>query len=126
MDAKVVKRKPKSPRQKAVEDLDKVFSLWIRRRDGNRCVLCGSTNRVQCGHLFSRVAYSTRWSEVNCHAQCANCNYRHEFQPQHFNAWFLRIFSQPVWDALYVLNQTTRKFTLDELRDLINHYRSLL
>jgi hypothetical protein len=118
--------KRKSERKRLTAELDKVFSLYIRKRDGNRCVMCGSTHRVQCGHLFSRVAYSTRWSETNCFAQCASDNYRHEFQPQHFNAWFLHTFGQSVWDALYVLNQTTRKYSLDELRDLIDYYRSQL
>lgn len=84
--------------------------------------MCGSAKRVQCGHLFSRVAMSTRYSELNCHAQCASCNYRHEWQPQHYNAWFLHTYGQSAWDLLYIENQTMRKYTLTELVALIERY----
>lgn len=60
-------------KKKLVEELDKVFSIFIRCRD-KRCYTCGSIEKLQCGHYMSRRHYSTRWDENNCYAQCMRCN----------------------------------------------------
>lgn len=66
------------------EELDRVFSIYIRQRDciesrGNfgPCYTCGkiySFKDLQCGHFVSRSAIPTRYDEQNCHAQCVGCN----------------------------------------------------
>ena len=67
-------------RKQLVRQLDKVFSEYIRARD-KKCICCGTQEDLQCGHLLSRVAYSTRWDEDNAHAQCRKCNLVHEHNP---------------------------------------------
>ena len=57
--------------------LDTVFSLYIRTRDGGRCITCGKVDEIkkmQCGHYVSRSNLATRWSEKNCSTQCVGCN----------------------------------------------------
>jgi len=71
---------------------DKVFSLFIRNRDGNKCVLCGSTKNVQNGHLIKRGKMSVRYNTWNCHALCSQCNYRDNFEPWHYVNWFLSFY----------------------------------
>ena len=73
-------KKKTSDRKRLVKKLDKVFSQYIRFRD-QRCVTCGSRENLQCGHLFSRTAYSTRWHPRNAFCQCSSCNLRHEHDP---------------------------------------------
>ena len=111
----------KSNRKKLIAKLDKVFSLWIRNRD-QKCVLCGSTERLQNGHLFSRQNYATRWDELNCHGQCASCNYTHEFRPYPFYNWFENKYGKEAMDELFKKHLSTKKWKDWELEDLIKKY----
>jgi hypothetical protein len=118
-----VKRKHKSERKKLVAELDRVFSLFIRKRDGY-CVTCGRRDKATCGHLLTRSAYSTRWDEINSAQQCAPCNGRHEWDASNFTVWFLRVYGQPAYEALTLRHHTPRKFTNEELHELIEKYDS--
>jgi len=65
---------------------DKLFSLFIRTRDGWKCKKCkrwfpkpedneGRTpGNLHCSHFFSRRAESTRFYPDNCDAFCAGCH----------------------------------------------------
>lgn len=61
---------------------DKYFSLFIRLRDCDdnglaTCCTCGKIKPVKemdCGHFIKRQHMATRFSEVNCAAQCKRCN----------------------------------------------------
>lgn len=72
----------KKPKQKAIEELDKWFSLFIRLREADsngivRCFTCGKFDhwkKMQCGHFASRKYLSTRWEDKNCDVQCVSCN----------------------------------------------------
>lgn len=90
----------KLSRKKLVKELDKWFSLYIRKRD-KYCVLCGTTENLTCGHLFSRVAYSTRWDETNAFGQCAGCNMRHEHDPARFHIWFINKYGKDKFESLH-------------------------
>ena len=116
---------PKSNRKKLIEKLDKVFSVYIRQRDG-RCVICGKTEGLTNGHLFSRINYSTRWDELNCHCQCSGCNYSHEFKPYPFFQWFENKFGKETLDNLYKKLLETRKWKDWEIQELIDKYQGLL
>jgi len=63
-----------------IDKADKVFSEFIRRRDG-RCVKCESTGDgplgivgLQCSHYFGRRSESTRFDPENCDALCFGCH----------------------------------------------------
>lgn len=71
---KKIKRKTSSQLRK---ELDKLFSEFIRRRDGGKCVTCGKETlwkQSQAGHYISRSALATRFDEQNVHCQCVGCN----------------------------------------------------
>jgi len=74
------------PRKKTVwteNDLDDLFSLWVRQRDANdeglvQCCTCGKWlpwRRMDCGHFISRREKATRFDEENTGPQCKGCNY---------------------------------------------------
>jgi len=83
-------------RSSLIKRVDEAFSLFIRGRDGYRCFTCGKTKAIaslfgmsiQAGHLFSRTNYSTRWDELNTHAQCSGCNSYHENHPEGIRSHF--------------------------------------
>ena len=62
--------------------LDKAFSDYIRKRDSNEygrvcCITCGhfiNTEDSECGHYIGRRNKAVRFDEVNCNAQCHECN----------------------------------------------------
>lgn len=108
-----------------VKKIDKILSEYIRKRDG-ACVVCGSTENLTNGHLFTRRAYSTRWEELNCHCQCWACNYRHEFDFYPFQTWFVSKYGQEQYDELYRVHRTPKKFRMSDLEEIYEHYRQKL
>lgn len=122
-------KKPKSERKKLVDKLDRVFSEYIRKRDGYRCIVCGATREstvIQCGHLFSRVSHSARFDELNASAQCMGCNLRHEFDFEPYRRAWLAKHSQDEYDSLYARWSQSTKFTNSDLQYLIIHYQDKL
>uniref|UniRef100_A0A6M3Y7A7 Putative lambda recombination protein n=1 Tax=viral metagenome TaxID=1070528 RepID=A0A6M3Y7A7_9ZZZZ len=67
-----IKRKSKSPYAKAKAKAWKVFSIYIRERDGHKCFTCGGQG-TQAGH-FVHSSQETYFDEQNVHAQCSACN----------------------------------------------------
>lgn len=111
-------------RKKLVNALDREFSLFIRARDGNKCVMCGSVENVQCGHLFSRVAYATRWLGTNAVAQCARCNMNHERNAWPMTKWFIDKYGQEhvellqrLWNKPAQVSNGQMIMMLTELKD---------
>src|SRR3990167_7578217 len=64
------KGKPKKIKE---NQLDRVFSLYIRNRD-KRCLKCGTKENLQCAHIFSRTARSVRWNALNALTLCYKCH----------------------------------------------------
>lgn len=102
--------------------LDRVFSKYIRARDGYRCVVCGSTAYPQCGHILSRVSYATRWDERNAACQCAACNYRHEYTPYPFIKWALANIGIDVLEELQRKWNKPTHLTNPQLREMCEEY----
>jgi hypothetical protein len=115
----------KTTRKSVVKRLDAVFSKYIRARD-KKCVTCGAREQLQCGHLLSRVAYSTRWDEENCACQCAGCNIKHENNPAVFVMWYIKKFSQESLEKLVQKYKTVRKYPTHELEEMIKIYKQKL
>ena len=123
----------KSTRKKLVDKLDKVFSIYIRRRyadnDIAECFTCGKQDhwkKLQNGHFQSRKHYATRWHEVNCQVQCAGCNvfrYGEQFK-------FARNLDNTYYDGLayelYIEANKTVKLDNTDLEMLIEKYEMLI
>ena len=82
---KVAKR-PKYTKGKSMawykKELDRVFSLYVRKIYPKVCYTCGKqAERLQCGHYISRQYLATRWSIENCRPQCWGCNGYGKGQP---------------------------------------------
>lgn len=74
----------KTDRKYWIDQLDKVFSLYIRMRDSRefhyrnfRCISCGDVKdfeQMDCGHFIGRSCMALRWNEQNCSGECRFCN----------------------------------------------------
>ena len=118
----------KVTRKSLIEKLDKVFSIYIRRRyainDIAKCVTCGKQDhwsKLQNGHFMSRKHLSTRWNEDNCQVQCAGCNV-FRYGEQYLYSQYL---GDKLSQELYIKSKETRKFDEVELQELIEHYTQL-
>jgi len=113
-------------RKKLIKKLDDVFSLYVRERDNYKCITCGvdkNTHVIQCGHLFSRISHSTRWSEKNAFAQCSGCNMKHEHDFEPYRRAWLEKYSQEEYDILYAKFSGTTKYNDIDLKYLIFYYQ---
>jgi Zn ribbon nucleic-acid-binding protein len=121
---------PKKPSRKTiVNNLDKVFSEYIRRRyaknDIAECITCGKKDhwkKQQAGHFMSRKHYATRWDEDNVEVQCMACNvYRYGEQ-----YLFAKHLGQDKADELLAKSRTMVKLKDWELQDMIEIYKKKL
>jgi 5-methylcytosine-specific restriction endonuclease McrA len=109
----------KTTRKGWVRKLDKLVKEIVIARDG-MCIVCGTTSNLTPGHLFSRVAYSTRWDLDNVYAQCLNCNFRHESDPYPMTEAVKKIFSSDIVDIIHRKYVTPHKYKTYELEELYN------
>lgn len=110
-------------RAKLVKEADRVFSLWIRKRDGNRCVQCGSREQLTCGHIISRRIQSVRFDEYNCHCQCWGCNSGHRYWPHKYTAWYVEKFGRESYLRLVERSRSLKQWKSNNLRELILKYK---
>jgi hypothetical protein len=112
-------------RERVIYELDKEVREKALKRDGYRCVLCGQTKRewLQCGHLFSRVSYTTRWDPMNVYCQCRDCNQRHESNPHVFTLWFVRQFGVGPYEKLLIKSKGASRLPTPQLEDLLASIR---
>ncbi len=116
----------RTKRRNLIERLDKVFADYIKARDNYTCVVCGSKQNIQAGHLITRVNYSTRWDEMNCFAQCRSCNFMHEYRPEIFTLWFIEKYGQETYEKLVQKSRMIVKYKNRDLEALIEYYKQRL
>lgn len=75
---------------KLKKEADRVFSLWIRKRD-KKCYTCLKGKAEQCGHYISRSYLYLRYDERNCHGQCVGCNI---FRNGNLTVYAIRLVNQ--------------------------------
>ena len=111
--------------------LDRVFSQYIRLRDmlpGNvfQCISCGKIkpiNQADCGHYINRKHMATRYSEMNCNAQCRSCNRFDEGNMQGYRSHLVWKYGENRVLLLESQKYETRKYSEFEYKALIEHYK---
>lgn len=117
-----------------VAQLDRVFSLYIRKIYSNdfgmvMCYTCskvGEAKEMQCGHFISRSHMSTRWDEQNCRVQCVGCNIFKSGNYVEFSYRLLKEIGEKALDALMAKKQEIRQWSIPELQEKIKYYKSQL
>ena len=123
LKATLRKKRVKLPSiKKLIKQADILFARYIRTRDMERCVLCGSTRNPNCGHLIKRSKKPTRYSEINCSCLCSGCNYKDNFDHEPYVLWFINKWGAEKYKLLYEYSQEFHKWTREELLDIIKKY----
>lgn len=107
------------------QELTKLTSLIVRTRD-RVCVLCGSAYRLQNGHFFHRDMPPTEFDLENCHALCARCNNRHEYQPAAYTEWIKTKLGEVRFAGLEFRAHQQAKLGYLDLWELREQYRAML
>lgn len=117
----------KLTRKGLVKKADIAFSKYIVARD-KYCVTCPNIERntLTCGHLFTRVYYSTRWDEDNAFCTCNKCNLLHERDPFPLTQYFLLKNSISAYNDLHSKAKQIHKLTDEDLANIILLYEKKL
>jgi|SRR5580692_6394672 5-methylcytosine-specific restriction endonuclease McrA len=94
-------KKPKPfNKAKAKKELDRLFSKFIRNRDGV-CQKCGSPAYGQCSHIITRTNLTTRWDTENAIQLCFRCHfYWWHRNPIEATCWIMGRFGAKRFAAL--------------------------
>ena len=127
--ATAVERPQKRLKLKSISQLkkqaDKVFSLYIRNRDGGRCYTCGAVkpiNEMQNGHYVTRGCNQLRYNERNCHCQCVGCNIFKSGNMPEYAVALIKQYGPNILDELQREHRKIKQFTREDLQDIINRY----
>jgi hypothetical protein len=104
-----------------------VFNKYIRERDkAQLCISCGSKleDKFDAGHYFSSGGHkAVTFNEDNVHGQCVACNqWKHGNLIQYQIGIEQRIGGERLMQ-LHEKAHKSVKYTREELRDLIKHYK---
>lgn len=110
-----------------VKKLDKLFSEYIRRRNGEMvsCVTCGKVahwKEMQAGHFMSRRHRATRWHEDNVQVQCIKCNMFGQGEQFKFGKW---LGDEKANELIQLSSQVVRMSDY-EMQEMIEHYKDKL
>ena len=80
------------------KEADRLFSIYIRKRDG-KCVTCGG-RPDHAGHYISRSWLNLRYDEQNVHAQCIRCNIFMKGNMDEYTLFLVRKYGIEILDFL--------------------------
>jgi hypothetical protein len=94
--------------------LDKLFSQYIRTRDGWKCQVCFTQYEppamgLHCAHIFTRGNKSTRYDSENAVAMCYGHHARMDANPLDKYEWYVKRFGQKQFDALKIRTKIPQK-----------------
>jgi len=106
-----------------------VFNKYIRLRDkANVCISCKKSikeNNCDAGHYYSAGGhFNVRFNENNVHAQCSRpCNKDKSGDLINYRENLIKKIGYEEFEKLTIESQITRKFTIEELKQIITTYK---
>lgn len=101
------------------KELDKLWSLIVKQRDGFQCVVCGKDNTVAAHHIFSRKNHSTRWDIDN---GVSLCFYHHmrwaHVEYEQFRDFIVGRIGKKMFETLKAQSARIEKYTIADLLDI--------
>lgn len=109
-----------------LKEAQTIFNQYIRLRDnGLWCISCGlPPKKKNAGHYYSQGGHSNvRFDEDNVHLQCERCNSFLSGNLIEYRANLLTKIGAERFSQLEAKARVTRKFTKDELKEIIKKYK---
>lgn len=110
-----------------LKEAQKVFNQYIRLRDKNQtCISCGSklASKYDAGHFYSMGGHkAVTFDEDNVHAQCVACNQFKSGNLINYREGLIKRIGEAKLNDLSQRANQTRKYTNDELKELIKTYK---
>ena len=103
-----------------------VFNKFIRVRDaGLNCISCNKPcKKENCGHFYSQGGHSNvRFNEDNCHLQCEHCNTYLSGNLLNYQIGIQKRIGAQRLMNLQAIAHETKKWTKDELKEIIEIYK---
>jgi hypothetical protein len=103
-----------------------VFNKYIRLRDaGNVCISCQKKPlKTNAGHfLNANNHWNVRFNELNVHLQCEHCNTYLSGNLINYRENLLKKIGEEEFNLLSLEAKKTRKFTAQELKEIIATYK---
>jgi hypothetical protein len=103
-----------------------VFNKYIRERDKNEtCISCKTIpKKSNAGHFWNaNNHWNVRFDEDNVHVQCERCNSFLSGNLIEYRANLLTKIGAERFSQLEAKARVTRKFTKDELKEIIKKYK---
>ena len=127
----IKEKKARKEKLETVQDLmkkaQKVFNTWIRKRDkGLNCISCGKADvgKRDASHYYSSGGHkSVTFNPDNVHASCVYCN---QFLSGNLLNYQTGLTKRIGVERVFKLNEEahkTRKFTREELKEIIKKYK---
>jgi hypothetical protein len=79
---------------------------------------------AHAGHFVSRRHMSVRWDERNVNPQCPRCNTFNDGALDEYSAYIIDIHGMSVFNELRHAKHQTKKWTRDELEQMIQKYQA--
>ena len=114
--------------QELIKATQIIFNKYIRLRDkGQVCISCQKKPlKENAGHYFNaNNHWNVRFDEDNVHLQCERCNSFLSGNLIEYRANLITKIGQERFDQLEARARVTRKFTKDELKELIKKYKKM-
>jgi hypothetical protein len=112
--------------QDIVKAAQMVFNKYIRERDKDElCISCKQKPKKEnAGHFFNaNNHWNVRFDEDNVHLQCERCNSFLSGNLLEYRTNLLTKIGAERFNQLEARARVTRKFTKDELKELIKKYK---
>ena len=126
----MIKKKSTLTVPKLKKKLDRLFSKYIKLRDGGqdyfKCISCQRTkslNQFNAGHYWSRRFMSTRYDEKNVNGQCVYCNLHLKGHIQGYTQGLVKKYGQDVLQLLDIKKNNVCKMGEFEFTLLIDEYK---
>jgi ssDNA-binding Zn-finger/Zn-ribbon topoisomerase 1 len=106
------------------------FNTFIRQRDKNQlCISCQKPLplKYDAGHFYSVGNYpAIRYNLDNCHAQCIHCNHHRGGNIHEYKIGLIKRIGEDRVEALTEIRNASRKYSVPELKEMLEFYKNLL
>ena len=112
--------------QDYIKIAQQVFNQYIRLRDeGLNCISCDKPPlKKNAGHFYNaNNHWSLRFDENNVHLQCEHCNTFLSGNLIKYRTNLIKKIGIEKYNDLELKSNDTRKYTVEELKEIIKHYK---